>query len=105
MRGLFCIVAGFITSVALTTMALGQPECEIIIADLNRTSKTPASFDVGRFLVRFGLEYTTCPIKNGQVYCFKCLYNGAVSAVEIAITDNGSQVSPPQYGCSCQRGR
>jgi len=85
--------------------ALGQPDCEIIIKDLDQAVKKPDAFAIGDFLKKYGLEYTSCPVKNGIVYCFKCLYQGSVSAVEIAITDQGLRVSPPQYGCSCQRGR
>ena len=105
MRGFFCFVAGLMMSMTLITGALGQPDCEILIRDLQQTIKKPDAFDVGKFLVKHGLEYTTCPAKSGVVYCFKCLYKGSVSAVEITITDNGLLVSAPRYGCSCQRGR
>jgi hypothetical protein len=104
MRGLICFIVGLMTSMALVTGAWGQPDCEVLILDLNQTMKKPDAFDVGKFLVKHGLEYTTCPAKSGMVYCFKCLYKGSVSAVEIMVTDNGLQ-APPQYGCSCQRGR
>lgn len=105
MRGLFGTIACVIALIAPITNAWGQPDCEILIEDLNRTIKEPASFDIGSFLLKFGLQYTTCPTRDGQVYCFKCLYKGSVSAVEIALTGKGSPVSPPQYGCSCQRSR
>lgn len=103
MRGLFIIVASLIVSMALITDTLAQPDCEVLIEDLNRQIEEPTTFDVGKFLLKFGLEYTTCPIKDGRVYCFKCLYKGSVSAVEIALTGKGNHVSPPQYGCTCQR--
>ncbi len=105
MRGFYYFVAGLIMSMALFTGAFGQPDCEVLIKDLSKTITKPDTFDVGKFLVKHGLEYTTCPATRGVVYCFKCLYKGSVSAVEIAITENGLKVSRPRYGCSCQRGR
>jgi hypothetical protein len=105
MKGLFCFFAGLTMSMALVPGALGQPDCEVIIRDLNQSIQKPDAFDVAAFLVKHGLEYTSCPVKNGVAYCFKCLYKGSVSALEIAITDNGLQISPPRYGCSCHRGQ